>query len=67
VVAEASLRLETRSKFYTAASMHKPELLGITAPEGSSEKQIGVEFLELEKQVWGVEFPEQADEYEEKA
>jgi hypothetical protein len=38
----------------------------ITAPEGSSEKQIGVEFLELEKQVWGVEFPEQADEYEEK-
>jgi len=38
----------------------------ITAPEGSSEKQIGVEFLELEKRVWGVEFPEQADEYEEK-
>ena len=36
----------------------------ITAPEGSSEKQIGAEFLEPEKQVWGVEFPEQTDEYE---
>jgi len=29
----------------------------ITAPEGSSEKQIGPEFLEPEKQVWDVEFP----------
>ena len=38
----------------------------ITAPEGSSEKQIGAEFLEPEKQIWGVEFPEQTDEYEEK-
>jgi len=38
----------------------------IAAPEGSSEKQIGAEFLEPEKQVWGVEFPEQTDEYEEK-
>ena len=38
----------------------------IIACEGSSEKRIGAEFLEPEKQAWGVEFPEQADEYEEK-
>src|SRR6266702_829380 len=34
-----------------------------TAREGSSEKQIGAECLEPEKQVWGTEFPEQADDY----
>jgi hypothetical protein len=38
----------------------------ITAPEGSAEKQIGAEFLEPEKQISGVEFPEPTDEYEEK-
>src|ERR1700758_3686572 len=38
----------------------------ITTPEGSSEKQMGAEFLEAEKQASGAEFPEQADEYEEK-
>jgi hypothetical protein len=38
----------------------------IIAREGSSEKQIGAECLEPGKQVWGTEFPEQADEYEEK-
>ena len=37
----------------------------IIACEGSSEKRIGAEFLEPEKQVSGLEFPEQADEYEE--
>ena len=37
----------------------------IIACEGSSER-IGAEFLEPEKQVSGLEFPEQADEYEEK-
>jgi hypothetical protein len=37
----------------------------IAAPEGSSEKQIGAECLEPGKQVWGVQFPQQADEYEE--
>jgi hypothetical protein len=38
----------------------------IAAPEGSSEMQIGAECLEPGKQVWGVQFPQQADEYEEK-
>jgi hypothetical protein len=38
----------------------------ITAHEGSSEKQIGAECLEPGKQVWGAQFPQQADEYEEK-
>jgi hypothetical protein len=38
----------------------------ITPCEGSSEKQIGAECLEPGKQVWGVQFPQQADEYEEK-
>jgi hypothetical protein len=37
----------------------------ITARKGSAEKQIGAECLEPEKQLWGVEFPEQKDEYEE--
>jgi hypothetical protein len=37
----------------------------ITAREGSPEKQIGAERLEPEKELWGVEFPEQKDEYEE--
>ena len=37
----------------------------IIACEGSSEKRMGAEFLEPEKQVSGLEFPEQADEYEE--
>jgi hypothetical protein len=38
----------------------------ITAREGSSEKQIGAECLEPKKQLWGAQFPQQADEYEEK-
>jgi hypothetical protein len=40
-------------------------VLWITVREGSSEKQIGAECVEPEKQLWGVEFPEQKDEYEE--
>jgi hypothetical protein len=40
-------------------------VLWIAAREGSSEKQIGAECLEPEKELWGVEFPEQKDEYEE--
>ena len=35
----------------------------IVAREGSSEKQIGAECLEPGKQIWGVRFLEQADEY----
>jgi hypothetical protein len=66
VVAEASLKLATRSKFYTATSMDKPELLGSPASEGSAERLIGAEFLQPEKQVSGADFPEQADEYEER-
>jgi hypothetical protein len=38
----------------------------IAAHEGSLEKQIGAECLEPGKQVWGAQFPQQADEYEEK-
>jgi len=38
----------------------------ITARENSSEKQIGAECLEPGKQIWGAEFPQQKDEYEEK-
>jgi hypothetical protein len=38
----------------------------ITASEGSSEKQIGAECLEPGKRVWGAQFPQQADAYEEK-
>jgi hypothetical protein len=38
----------------------------ITASAGSSEKQIGAECLEPGKLVWGAEFLEQTDEYEEK-
>jgi hypothetical protein len=37
----------------------------IAAREGSPEKQIGAECVEPEKWDWGVEFPEQTDEYEE--
>jgi ribosomal 50S subunit-recycling heat shock protein len=37
----------------------------IISREDSSEKEIGAECLEPEKQVWGVEFPQEADEYEE--
>jgi hypothetical protein len=32
----------------------------------SSQKEIGAECLEPEKQVWGTDFPRQVDEYEEK-
>ena len=38
----------------------------IVARDGSSEKQIGAECLEPGKQIWGAEFPQQKDEYEEK-
>lgn len=34
--------------------------------EGSPEKQIGAECLGSERQLWGVDFRPQADEYEEK-
>ena len=44
----------------------KFRVVWITAREGSSEKQIGAECLEPEKQVWGEYFPQQRDEYEEK-
>ena len=38
----------------------------ITASKGSLEKQIGAECLEPGKQVWGAQFPQQADQYEQK-
>jgi hypothetical protein len=38
----------------------------IVARDESSEKQIGAECLEPDKQVWGAQFPEKVDEYEEK-
>src|ERR1035441_10913713 len=37
----------------------------ITACEGSSEKQVGAECFEPEKQLWGVPLPQRVDEYEE--
>ena len=37
----------------------------IVAHEGSSEKQVGAECLEPGKNVWGTQFHEQVDEYEE--
>jgi hypothetical protein len=42
------------------------QIAWIAAHEGSLEKQIGAECLEPGKQVWGAQFPQQADEYEEK-
>jgi hypothetical protein len=34
--------------------------------ENSSEKQIGAECVEADKNIWGQEFQHQEDEYEEK-
>jgi hypothetical protein len=44
----------------------RARVVWIIACEGSSEKRIGTEFLEPEKQPSGVDSPEQADEYEER-
>ena len=41
-------------------------IIWIAARDESSEKQIGAECLEPGKLVWGAEFLEQTDEYEEK-
>ncbi len=41
-------------------------IVWVLAREGSAEKEIGAECVEPEKQLWGVEFPEQRDEYEER-
>ena len=38
----------------------------ITASKGSLERQIGAECLEPGKQVWGAQFPQEADQYEQK-
>jgi hypothetical protein len=37
-----------------------------TSTPKSPEKQLGAECVEPEKDIWGVEFPEKGDEYEEK-
>ena len=37
----------------------------IAARDESSDKQIGAECLEPEKQLWGTVFPEEPDDYEE--
>jgi hypothetical protein len=58
--------LETKSKFNTTKIRHNSEIAWITASKGSLEKQIGAECLEPEKQVWGAQFPQQADQYEQK-
>jgi hypothetical protein len=39
-------------------------VMWMTAREGSLEKQIGAE-CEPGKQIWGIEFPQQRDDYEE--
>ncbi len=62
MVAEASLGGDKIEVLYR----HKQapaRVAWISACEGSPEKQIGAEFLEPEKQVWGLE---QTDEHEEK-
>jgi hypothetical protein len=41
-------------------------VLWTATPEGSREKHLGAECVEPEKDIWGVEFPEKVDEYEEK-
>jgi hypothetical protein len=41
-------------------------VIWIIAQQGSSEKQIGAECCEPEKNIWGVDLPTQIDEYEEK-
>jgi hypothetical protein len=38
----------------------------VTVLEGSQEKHIGAESMESQKDVWNVEIPQKADEYEEK-
>jgi hypothetical protein len=38
----------------------------VISHKGSSEKQIGAECLEPEKQVWGAPLPQQVDQYEAK-
>jgi hypothetical protein len=38
----------------------------IQSIEKSSEKHIGAECIEADKNIWGTEFPQHADEYEEK-
>ena len=35
-------------------------------PENSSEKHVGAECVELDKNIWGTAFPQETDEYEEK-
>jgi hypothetical protein len=41
-------------------------VLWTSTPEGSREKRLGAECVEPQKDIWGVEFPERVDEYEEK-
>jgi hypothetical protein len=41
-------------------------VIWIQAVEKSTEKRVGAECVELDKNIWGTEFPHHADEYEEK-
>jgi len=38
----------------------------IRVPDKSSEKHVGAQCVEFDKNIWGEEFPNQTDEYEEK-
>jgi hypothetical protein len=38
----------------------------LNSRQGSSEKLVGARCLEPEKKIWGIDFPDQKDEYEEK-
>jgi hypothetical protein len=38
----------------------------IATPDGSHEKHLGAEIVELHKDIWELEVPEEPDEYEEK-
>jgi hypothetical protein len=55
-----------RGEFKVGDKIAQVRIAWIIACEGSSEKRIGAEFLEPEKQLSGADSPEQADEYEER-
>jgi len=41
-------------------------IIWVLTHQGSSEKQVGAECCDPENNIWGVELPKEADEYEEK-
>ena len=54
------------SKSPVVTSEHASESFWVIAHPGSSEKQVGAECCEPDKNIWGVDLPAEVDEYEEK-